>query len=299
VLLERYAEEAALRYAKRTVYDYLRHLRAFIEWLGARSVDVAQARPEDLQAYQSALYTQPARHGRPYTLGAQVNRFNAIRSLYRFLVRRGYLLSDPTAVIEKPRTEYRLPRVILSMREMQRLLRVPSTRTPAGLRDRALLETLYATGIRVSELASLKVSEVELLDRVVRVVHGKGATDRNVPLTRAAAHAIERYLERGRPQLATPRSRTNLFLGNHGGRLYTTSIGVILRRNAKGARIDKRVTCHTFRHTVATHLLKGGADIRHIQALLGHGSLATTERYTRVEIQDLKKVVQRAHPRGR
>jgi site-specific recombinase XerD len=194
--------------------------------------------------------------------------------------------------------EKRLPRTILTPREVLRILDAVDTRSPQGLRDRAILETFYATGIRASELTGLTPYDVDTEERVLRVVLGKGGKDRNVPLTRAACRAIERYLEKGRPRLVRARCRY-LFLGSWGGKLNRGMLSLIVRHWTQAAGVKKPVTCHVFRHSVATHLLKGRADIRHIQVLLGHASLGTTERYTRVELQDLKQVIRRAHPRGR
>jgi len=189
--------------------------------------------------------------------------------------------------------------VILTKEEARRILETPDSKTPQGLRDRAILETFYATGIRVSELASLTPYDVDTEERTLRVVLGKGRKDRNVPLTRAAADAIEAYLVKARPKVVGPRKVRFLFLQDRGGKMDRSTLARMVSRWAKAARVKKHVTPHTFRHTVATHLLKGRADIRHIQALLGHSSLRTTERYTRVEISDLREVIRRAHPRGR
>jgi site-specific recombinase XerD len=168
-----------------------------------------------------------------------------------------------------------------------------------GLRDRAILETLYATGIRAGELGSLKREDVDTEERLLRVLLGKGRKDRNVPLTRAAAEAIEAYLAYGRPRMRGTRTSPLLFLAHRGGKMYDAHLNDVVARAAFRAGVKKHATCHTFRHSVATHLLKGGADIRHIQMLLGHSSLQTTERYTRVEVSDLKEIMKRAHPRGR
>jgi integrase/recombinase XerD len=171
--------------------------------------------------------------------------------------------------------------------------------SPQELRDRALLETLYSTGVRVGELRRLTLQDVDTEERTMRVLLGKGRKDRYLPLTRAAASALERYLAQGRAALAAGKNVQQLFLSNAGGPVHPHTVYRILTRWASEARIKKPVTTHTFRHSLATHLLKGGADIRHIQKLLGHASLQSTERYTRVEIQDLKDIVRRAHPRSR
>jgi site-specific recombinase XerD len=187
----------------------------------------------------------------------------------------------------------------LTRQEARQLVEAPDTSTPLGLRDRAILETFYGTGIRAGELARLKCTDVDTEDRVLRVVLGKGAKDRNVPLTRAAAEAIEAWLAEGRPRTPGATRSAWLFLACRGGRLYASLLNDVVQEQAKRAGIERHVTCHSLRHSVATHLLKGGADIRHIQALLGHASLQSTERYTHVEISDLSKVLKRAHPRGR
>jgi integrase/recombinase XerD len=296
--LRAYADELRTRYAPRTAPEYLYQLRYFLLWLAERGGSPSQVRTADLQAYRSQLYEARKPDGAPYSLGAQINRLKAVRSLYGFLLRHGYLLHDPAAALELPRAGSRLPRLVLSPREVLRILSACTQKTPYGLRDRALLETLYATGVRASELGALRLEDVDLEDRLLRVVLGKGRKDRNVPLTRAAARALLAYLQQARPRLGAG-SSPYLFPGRQGGRLGRNSINLIVKRAVVRARLAKRVSCHTFRHSVATHLLRARADIRHIQALLGHASLNTTERYTRVALVDLRKAIERAHPRGR
>jgi integrase/recombinase XerD len=298
-LVQLFEDHAAVHYAARTAANYLHHVRRLLEWLGERGLGLAEVHGADLLAYQTALLGRRKKDGRPFTSGAHKNAVIGLKSFFHFLHRRGYLLQDPAASIEYPRTERRLPRVILTRDEVLRILEAARDKTPRGLRDRAILETFYATGIRVSELANLTPDDVDTEERLLRVVLGKGRKDRDVPLTRAAAAAIERYLIDGRPQLVGAKRARFLFLANRGGWLDPSTLNRIVQAWAKRARIKKRVTCHVFRHSVATHLLKGRADIRHIQALLGHASLATTERYTHVEISDLQEVLRRAHPRGR
>jgi integrase/recombinase XerD len=298
-LLKLYAQDARVRLSERTSPAYVAYVQAFADWLSKRGVDLAQARAADVLAYQSHLYAVRKRDGRPYTIGTQINRLAAVQSLYRFLYKRGYVLHDPAASLEMPRREKRLPRVIMTQAEARRIIETPERKTPQGLRDRAILETLYATGVRVSELGRLVVDDVDTEERILRVVLGKGRKYRNVPLTRPAAEAIEHYLVRGRPRLLGRVRTGHLFLGKQGVPLNRRALNVIVRARAAEAKVKKHVTCHTFRHTVATHLLRRRADIRHIQALLGHASLSATERYTRVEVSDLKRVIERAHPRGK
>jgi integrase/recombinase XerD len=298
-LVRLYAEDLALRFAPRTVETYLAALRAFFEWLLLRSLDLGSVRPSDLEAYQAGLYAQRKSDGKPYSIGAQALRLTVVKAFFRFLCRRSYLLADPSGLIEMPRLPERLPRVLLTREEARRILVAPDRKSAVGLRDRAILETLYGTGLRVSELITLGVEDVDTEDRVLRVREGKGRRDRNLPLTRAAARAIEAYLTQGRAQLVGATPRAQLFLSAHGFPMSRTRLNVLVQRWAKKARVKKHVTCHTFRHSVATHLLKGRADIRHIQTLLGHRSLSTTERYTHVAVDDLRKVLERSHPRGK
>jgi len=297
-LLKLYEDDATVRYEKKTGHEYLREVGSFLTWLEGRGVELASARADDVLAYQSHLYAQRKPNGKPYSSGNQKNRIKAIKSFFRFLYRRGYLLQNPAASVEYPRMERRLPRVILTREEARRILEAPDMKTPAGLRDRAIFETFYGTGIRSAELSNLTPDDVDTEEGVLRVIRGKGRRDRNVPLTRAAAAAIDAYLTKARPKLVR-REKRFLFLQNRGAKMDSGTLSRLVQQWARKARVKKHVTCHTFRHSVATHLLKGRADIRHIQALLGHASLATTERYTHVEIQDLKEVVRRAHPRGR
>jgi integrase/recombinase XerD len=297
--LKLYEDHLSLRHAARTVPAYLADVRAVLAWLEERGVGVADVRTQDLVAYQTDLYAARKKDGRPYSASLQTNRLSAIKSFFRFLYRRGFMLHDPAAAVDYPRAEVRLPRGILTRQEARRLVEAPDHKSHVGLRDRAILETLYATGVRVSELKHLTLQDLDTEERVLRVVSGKGGKDRNLPLTRAAAAAIEAYLLNARPKMRGARRSALLFLAPRGGAMHTATVNDVVHRWAKAARIKRPVTCHTFCHSVATHLLKGGADIRHIQALLGHASLQATERYTRVEVSDLMEVIRRAHPRGK
>jgi integrase/recombinase XerD len=298
-ILAQYEDHLFVRYAEKTAKGYLTVLRQYLAWLEARGLALARVKSADLLAYQSDLVAARRPDGRPYSADHQMQHVTVLRSFYSFMVKRGHLLTNPTGLLEYPRVENRLPRSILSKDEARRILEAPDSRTPLGLRDRAILETFYATAVRAGELSNLELDDVDTEDRLLRVVLGKGRKDRNVPLTRAAASAIEEYLLRGRPRMRGARTSPLLFLAQRGGRIGNDALNDLVRVWAERAGIEKHGTCHTFRHSAATHLLKGGADIRHIQQLLGHASLSTTERYTRVEISDLKEVIRRAHPRGR
>jgi len=298
-VLKLFEDHVFVRYAERTAKGYLRAVRFFLDWLGRRGIALPDVRTDDILVYQTDVYGLRKKDGKPYSTYDQTHRIAAVKTLFRFLARRGYLLSDPSASVEYPRQENRLPRGVMTPQEARAIVEAPDLSTPMGLRDRAIFETLYATGIRAGELGNLKREDVDTEERILRVVLGKGKKDRNVPLTRAAAEAIEAYLAYGRPQMRGGRRSQLLFLAHRGGKMYDSHLNDVVSKWAFKAGVKRHVTCHTFRHSVATHLLRGGADIRHIQMLLGHSSLQTTERYTRVEVSDLKEVMKRAHPRGR
>jgi integrase/recombinase XerD len=307
-LFRLFEDDVGARFAKRTAEHYLADARVFLGWLAGRGLALRDVRPCDVQRYQSELYAARKPEGRPYAAATIMLRLMAAKTLFRFLVRRGHMLFDPSSAIELPKTEKRLPRVILTEREAKRIVTAPRGRSPLVLRDRAILETLYGTGIRVGELIQLKPADVDTEELVLRVVCGKGRKDRNVPLTQAAARAIESYLAFGRPALlglrdarARPREGSPwLFVGERWAtKLDRSAVGKVVKHWTRKARVKKNVSCHTFRHSIATHLLRARADIRQIQALLGHGDLSTTERYTHVVISDLRRVIERAHPRGR
>lgn len=298
-LLGLYDDYLGACFAPKTRSNRMRCARAFLAWLHERGVSLVDVRTEDVGAYQTHVCALRQKDGTPYSIPEQTLRIASVKGLFRFLCQRGYLLSDPSGPIEYPRPEKRLPKTILTRDEARRVVEAPDTSTPLGLRDRAILEVFYGTGIRSAELANLKCTDVDTEDRILRVVLGKGRRDRNVPLTRAAAEAIEEYLVGGRPKIRGAITSRWLFLALRGGRMYSSALNAIVHDAARDSEVAKEPTCHTLRHSAATHLLKGGADIRHIQALLGHACLASTERYTHVEISDLNRVVRRAHPRGR
>jgi len=298
-LLRAFEDHVFVRYAPKTATGYMRAVGVFVAWLASRGLALSDVKTDDVLAYQMDLVSARKKDGKPYSSYDQLHRLSSLKTLYRFLVRRGLMLFDPTAAVEYPRADKRLPRGVLSIHEVRRLIDGCDGMTPEVLRDRAILETLYATGIRASELMNLKPTDIDTDEKVLRVLLGKGRKDRNVPLTSAAADAIEAYLADGRSLFPLAAHSPLLFLAQRGGKMHVATLNEMVQAWAKKAGIKKRVTCHTFRHSVATHLLKGGADIRHIQVLLGHSSLSSTERYTHVEISDLKKAVRDAHPRGK
>ncbi|AEG15465.1 Tyrosine recombinase xerD [Desulfofundulus kuznetsovii DSM 6115] len=220
----------------------------------------------------------------------------ALKSFYRFLVQEGVISTDPTANLESPRLAQRLPRV-LTPEEVDRLLAQPCTSSATGLRDKAMLELLYATGLRVSELVSLDLADVNLEHGFVRCF-GKGSKERIIPLGSVAAFYVSEYLTRARVKLTRGINTPALFVNQQGRRLTRQGFWKIIKKYARQGRITKVITPHTLRHSFATHLLENGADLRSVQELLGHADIATTQIYTHVTRTRLREIYDRTHPRA-
>ncbi len=235
---------------------------------------------------------------RPGASSATIQRkAAALRSFYRHLRREGVCDSDPTAKLTAPRRSRKLPRV-LGMAEVQRLLDQPKGTEPMALRDRALLELMYACGLRASETIDLDVAHVDLVDCVLRA-RGKGSKERMVPVGRTAARAVADYLRRGRPQLIGSRTQSRLFVNFRGGPLTRQGLYKVIGRHAQSAGLADKMSPHTLRHTFATHLLAGGCDLRSVQEMLGHADVSTTQLYTHLSNQHIKDAYFKAHPRAR
>jgi integrase/recombinase XerD len=278
----------ASRRAPKTVEAYRRDLKALATWLDA---PVAQVTTEQLEQYLAALRADGLA---PATIARRVA---AIRSFFRHQTLLGTRTDNPAAELELPRRRRTLPRT-LSPAEAERLVEAASGTTPRALRDRALVELLYGAGLRVSEAVGLDKASVDLDARLVRCV-GKGSKERVVPVGRQAVTALRRYLSRGRPYL-DKRHRPELFLNAKGGGLTRAGVFLILRRLAGKAGLEpERVHPHLLRHSFATHLLEGGADLRSVQEMLGHADLATTELYTHVSDRRRRELYFQAHPHGR
>jgi integrase/recombinase XerD len=299
--IERYLDHLTVErgLSDNTVAAYRRDLRRYARFCAEHHVrDAAGAGEDTVAAFVAGLSVSTHSEGTPYSSSSIVRALSSVRAFHRFCESEGESDLDPTAGIVRPRLSRRLPRP-LSVEEMGRLLEAPDQETPVGLRDRALLELLYGAGLRVSELAGLDVDDLDLEGGSVRVF-GKGAKERDVPLGRFASRALEAYLRRGRPALARPASRSALFLGERGGRRLTRqNVSKRLTLHARAAGLQRRVSPHSLRHSFATHLLEGGADVRVVQELLGHASVATTQIYTLVSREHLLEVYATSHPRAR
>ena len=221
---------------------------------------------------------------------------SSIRQFHRFLVREGHASEDPTSHLESPRPWRRLPKV-LSSDEVERLLAPGQPTTPQGLRDRAMLEVLYASGLRVSELVGLRLADLNLAGGILRVL-GKGNKERLVPMGDTAVESLRVYLADGRPKLERRRASPHLFLGRHGRGLTRQMFWQLLKRYVRAAGITKPVTPHTLRHSFATHLLERGADLRSVQLMLGHADIGTTQIYTHLTRAHLKAIYDKHHPRA-
>ncbi len=302
-LLARYRThlEGVRRLSPYTVRNYVNDLRPFLEFLEGRDApDLAQVDRDTVRSYLAWLArVRPHSNGRRrgHVRGTVVRQYSVLRSYFRFLVDQGILESDPTAQGGRMRQERRLPD-FLSQHEVLRLLDVAGAATPQGLRDRAILELLYAAGLRVAEITALDLEHAHLGKRELRVV-GKGDKERMVLMGRPALESLERYVKDGRPMLAGRASSGALFLNRAGGRLTDRSVQAMVRKYGLKAGLAQNVHTHTLRHTFATHMLEGGADLRVVQDLLGHSSPATTQIYTHVTQSQQRKVYLNAHPRAR
>lgn len=297
----RFGEHLELRgRSPRTVSLYVREAKHLFDYLRRQGLEgVGEVTREHLDGYRSELYYRRTRKDRPLSLKSQAVRLGAVKAFFQFLVRDRFLLTNPASALELPRIPRDLPPPLLSEEEVVRLMEAPDAAEPLGIRDRAILEVLYASAIRNAELRALDLDAVDLERRELRIVHGKGGKSRVVPLGEEAAAWLQEYLEHVRPELARRTSATALFLSWRGTRLSSSSLGDLVHRSARAAGLDKHVTPHLLRHCCATHMLRRGAGIRHLQGLLGHESTASTQRYTRVEISDLHRVLRRCHPRER
>lgn len=301
--LQGYADHLAGRnLSPHTIDAYLRDVGGFLEYLGRADVPVASAGYPWVRRYLAFLQTQGI------SKRTCCRKISALRSFFRYLAREGRLIGNPADMAAYPKLEKRLPRV-LSTRAIEDLMSAVAPRGVEGLRDRAIIEVLYATGVRVSELSGMTLDSLRLADGEV-LVFGKGGRQRLVPLHKTAQAVLLEYLEKGRPHLAArgqvrlrPDSAQSpvsnrLWLNARGGGLTRGGIRVILDRAVRLAGVAQGVSPHTFRHTFATHLLEGGADLRAVQELLGHVDLSSTQVYTHLSKSGLRAVYRRSHPRA-
>jgi integrase/recombinase XerD len=276
--------------SKNTLAAYKRDLTAFSAWLKPQSITLILAERVDIARYQQARL----REGRKVRSEARL--LSTLRRFYRYLVREGIRNTDPTAQIESPRLGSPIPKS-LTEDEVEQLLLQPDHNQPLGLRDRAMLEVLYATGLRVTELVSLTHEQLNMRQGLVRCV-GKGNKERLVPLGELALEWLQRYIFDGRPAILNGQITDDLFPTVRGRAMSRQAFWYLIKRYAKAANIEKPLSPHTLRHAFATHLLNHGADLRVVQLLLGHSDLSTTQIYTHVAKERLKSLHALHHPRG-
>jgi integrase/recombinase XerD len=280
--------------SKNTLSAYRTDLLQYGAFLEQRDVDPTRARPVDVSEFLADL-AEGNGHA-PCSSSTIHRKAAALRSFYRHLRREELVTEDPTATLTAPRRGKHLPEV-LSHGEVSNLLAQPAGDDPVALRDRALLEVMYACGLRASEAVGLDVSDVDLDEGVVRA-RGKGSKERIVPIGSQAVAAVRGYLRSGRPKLVRRAAEPRLFVNFRGGELSRQGLYKIVRRHAKSAGLDGRMSPHTLRHTFATHLLSGGCDLRSVQEMLGHADVATTQMYTHLSGERIRDVYFRAHPRA-
>lgn len=283
-----------------TIFGYVEGLRSFFLWFektipGATHInDISR---QVLTDYQLHLYKAEKKKGGKLSVATQHARMVVVLQFTAWLSKNEKILFDPGAGIHLPKRPKTLPRNYLSHVEINKLLKAPDTTTHLGLRNRAILETLYSTGIRNMELRNLKIADLNQTESWLTIRQGKGSKDRVVPIGKAALHFTQIYLEKTRPLFVRDNKMEFLFLSQHGEKLHPDTINQIINHTAVRAKIKRRISAHALRHTCATAMLRGRADIRHIQEMLGHKSLASTQIYTKVEIADLKRVHTKCHPR--
>ncbi|MFC2062181.1 tyrosine-type recombinase/integrase [Elusimicrobiota bacterium] len=288
-------------------------LRLFEDFLKSKGQEnIKKLNKDILDDYKGYLKDYVSvRRGKPLSSGTVRNRLGIIRNFFRYLFKNGVIYKDITKDFVMPKEEKTLPKGIMTVKEINRIMNQPDLKTVLGYRDRTILEVLYSTGVRASELINLKISDIDFEKKLIRVIKGKGNKDRYVLLNTPTCRFLKRYIEKTRPVLEKcPRpaghnweSKANtgenlLFLTSHSGVFTTQGLSVMLKKYIGMAKIEKDVSpCHSFRHSVATHLLEGGMDIRYVQTFLGHETIQTTEVYTHVDKHILKTMLKKYHPR--
>ena len=297
-LLEAHMSALRVRdYSENTIRNQHMHVRYFLAWCAERGLTepVEITRPI-LESYQRYLFYQRKRSGEPLSFRSQHARLVALRSWFRWLTRQNHILHNPASEIELPRLPRRLPRNVLTVQEVEQVMIQPDIHDPIGLRDRAILETLYSTGMRRMEIIHLKLYDLDLERGVILIRQGKGKKDRYVPIGERAVAWMRKYIEEARPKLAADPDHGTLFLAHSGEEINRDMLTMSVRSYVLKAKTGKSGSCHLFRHTMATLMHENGADIRFIQEILGHVKLETTQIYTHVSIRTLQQVHAATHP---
>ncbi|HEX6879905.1 MAG TPA: tyrosine-type recombinase/integrase [Terriglobales bacterium] len=280
-------------YSPYTIRNRLVHIRLFVRWCSRQDItSAAQINLAILERYQTDISNSE----HPIRIISQQARLVPLRVWFAWMYKAGYIRYNPAERLQLPRLGRHLPRNILSAAEVERIMRQPSTRRTVGLRDRAILEMLYSTGIRRLELMRLQLADLHLSRGLIFVNEGKGRRDRYVPIGRRAVRWVRRYLRESRPRLTQSEDEQFVFLSAQGRQISRDQLTWIVRKHVKNAKLGKSGACHLFRHTMATLMHENGADIRVIQQILGHTDIKTTQIYTQVAIPTLQRIHARTHP---
>jgi integrase/recombinase XerD len=297
-LLEKHLDDLRVKnYSEYTIKGRRVHARFFLEWAQEHGItEPVEVTRTVLERYQKHVFHYRKKNGEPLSFTGQHDRIVPLRVWFKWMARNHHILHNPASELELPRLGFRLPKAVLTIQEAELILQQPNIHDPLGLRDRAILETFYSTGMRRLELSRLKLWDLDLEQNTATIRQGKGNKDRHIPLGDRAAVWIRKYLEESRPQLATEPDDKIAFLSNAGEPFTLDYLTELVRGYVDAAGIGKRGSCHMFRHTMATLMLEGGADIRFIQAMLGHADLKTTQIYTHVAIRQLQEIHRATHP---
>jgi integrase/recombinase XerD len=299
LITRKYRDHLAVKnFSKVTVKCYTSLLNCFFNYMeGAGITDITAAGKDAIRDYQAHCYETVNARGEPNCVGTQNNHLKAVKCFFRFLRQENYIVADPAKDVDFARKPKRLPRSILTPAEMRKLLHAPDVKTTLGYRDRTILELLYTSGLRKAEIEALQLADVDYHEGFVRVNAGKGNKDRVVPIGKISCRYLENYVKGVRPALIRDPLNNHLFLTLSGKRFGSSALWFMVKYYARKARIKKNISPHSFRHTCATLMLRNKANIRHIQEMLGHENLNTTQIYAQVSIADLKEVHSRCHPR--
>ena len=287
----------AVGYSERTLATRRLALLRFIVWADERGITApGQVSRPMLERYQRHLYQYRKRNGHPMAVAGQLGLLLAVVSWFRWLVRAGHVAHNPAADLELPKKPKTLPKTILTINQVETVLNTGDTTTMLGIRNRAIMEVLYSAGIRRLELVGLTLYDIDTERGTLMVRHGKGDKDRFIPLGERACAWVDKYLAEVRPEILGAASEQVLFLNDFGQPMGVRFLGDLVRRHVEAGGITTPGSCHVFRHAMATHMLEGGADIRFIQAMLGHASLESTQIYTHVSMTKLKEIHSATHP---
>ena len=288
---------AVKNYSERTITIRDLHLKSFIRWCDDRGLDQPQdiTRPI-LERYRRHVYYYRKKDGKPLSIATQCQRLSPIKAFFQWLTKENHILYNPASELELPRQPKKLPQHILSIEEVEQVLDQASLHGELGIRDRAIIETLYSSGIRRMEAVNLKLYDIDLNHGTLMVRQGKGRKDRLVPLGERACAWLTRYIDDVRQTFVVEPDDGTLFLTEYGQPMIKNRLSDTVKKHIDAAGIMKPGACHLFRHAMATHMLENGADIRFIQMMLGHSSLSTTEIYTQVSIKKLKAIHAATHP---